>query len=142
MLPSAMLNFSKLENDFEGQSPYSCQISSRSFKPKRRYGTLLMIHQIWRPSAILDSLDAYMGPPIVLQNSDKSIEYRPSFYNTKLSILYAFDLKMLDHAQKELFGTVPPKCGVISSPLAPGTQITKLGGLVVALALRLKRSGV
>jgi len=103
---------------------------------------LLMIHQIWRPSAILDSLDAYMGPPIVLQNSDKSIQYRPSFYNTKLSILYAFDLKMLVHAQKkELFGTVPPKCGVISSH-APGTQITKLGGLVVALALQLKRSGV
>jgi len=50
--------------------------------------------------------------------------------------------KCLFTPEKELFGTVPPKCGVISSPLAPGTQITKLGGLVVALALRLKRSGV
>jgi len=82
----------------------SCKISSRSAKPLRRYRDL-SISPRWRPSAILDLLDAYSDYSRTVLDSlyhctNFGCNRYSSFDNMAILILCPFGLKTLIHAPK------------------------------------------
>jgi len=92
----------------------SRQISSRSVKPLPRCHDLL-IYPKWRPSAILDLLDACLDHPqrvfcSLYRCTKFSCNWCSSFDNMVVLTLYAFGLKTLIHAPKlKFWGLLTPE---------------------------------
>jgi len=86
----------------------------------QRYGSL-SIYKMWRPSAILDSFDAYWDhPPTMLVRFYCCAKLRLNRYNSlhnmKVSAFFAFALKMSIHVPKIILGIVLPKWRISSLP--------------------------
>lgn len=86
----------------------------------QRYGSL-SIYTMWRPSAILDSFDAYWDhPPTMLVRFYCCAKLRLNRYNSlhnmKVSAFFAFALKMSIRVPKIILGIVLPKWRISSLP--------------------------